>query len=141
MGQARLDRARDGTTERWLDLGAVLPRATDGVRALAEATALDASFDPAIRWNAIALADVMRELERFDRCPDSACKPYVRRRLDSPFAGSEGDPRSLRSRVEDFERLIDGHFRARGVPGPSRQRRRLLVAAYLLLLECHARVT
>lgn len=134
-GETGETRIGAGSTERGLNLLAVLPTAANPEHSLHEAAVLDAMFDPALEWESNELARVMRELERFDRCPESACRPYVRARLASPFAGSKDDPRSLHGRVDDLERLIVDHFGGHGIPRPRASRRRLLVAAYLLLHE------
>ncbi len=127
--------------ERVRSIAAILPSHGDPERLLHEAAVIEEMLDGHPGWNDEMLGAIRADLDRFGLCTASACAPYVRRRLASPFAGDENRPGTLRDRVKLFSLTLRNYERAHGIPRASYVRVRLLTAAFLLLLEGSASIS
>ncbi len=118
------------------DITIVLPRRRhhegDAKRVLHEAAMLDATLPEGMTWTNESLLWLHHELARFERCPSSVCRPYLRERRRSPFASGV---RSTNEQLAFFDSTCDQYLRTLGLILPTRSRRNLLHAAFLLLLE------
>ncbi len=118
------------------DIAIILPRRRhhegDAKRVLHEAAMLDAALPEGMTWTNESLLWLHHELERFERCPSSACQPYLRARRQSLFAIGV---RSTNEQLAFFDSTCNQYLRKLGLTLPTRPRRNLLHAAFLLLLE------
>ncbi len=123
--------------QRAITIAAILPPepGIDEERRLHEAVALLESLGEHQPLSDASAGCVASTLAEFAACPASKCAQFVRERRKSPFAGDENEHGTLLWEMKTFKMSLRSYEQKKCLPRSSRTRQRLLLAAFLLLLE------